>query len=140
MVYNGDYDNEEEAAHASDTLARKLIENGEQSHKLNFPEDETEVHNKRRTSKYIGVTYNKQESKWRVYRLRKNDKKGVGNGYYDSEEAAGHASDTLARIFMANGEQGHKLNFPNDETEVHAKTNSSKYIGVCYKKRESNTK
>ena len=43
MVHNGTYENEETAAHASDTLARKLLEHGEQGHQLNFPNDETEV-------------------------------------------------------------------------------------------------
>merc|ERR1712098_46123 len=38
MVHNGCYDDEETAAHASDTLARKLMENGELNHKLNFPD------------------------------------------------------------------------------------------------------
>ena len=43
MINHGSYENEEAAAHASDTLARKLIANGEQGHKLNFLGDETEV-------------------------------------------------------------------------------------------------
>ena len=43
MLYNGSYDNEETAARASDTLARKLMANGEQAHKLNFPDDDTDV-------------------------------------------------------------------------------------------------
>jgi len=43
MVSNGYYDNEETAAHASDNLARRLIRNGEQKLKLNFPDDHTEV-------------------------------------------------------------------------------------------------
>ena len=42
----------------------------------------------------------------------------ICNGRYESEETAAHASDTLARKLMTNGEQGHKLNFPNDDTEV----------------------
>ena len=44
MLCNGTYENEETAANASDTLARKLMKTGEQNHKLNFPEDETEVY------------------------------------------------------------------------------------------------
>ena len=43
-LYNGHYDDEETAARASDTLARKLMKNGEQTLKLNFPEDDTEVY------------------------------------------------------------------------------------------------
>ena len=44
MLFNGYYDDEETAARASDTLARKLMKSGEQNHKLNFPEDDTEVY------------------------------------------------------------------------------------------------
>ena len=43
MIHYGTYDNEETAARASDTLARKLLTNGEQAHKLNFPDDDTDV-------------------------------------------------------------------------------------------------
>ena len=42
-IYNGSYRNAELAAHASDTLARLLNENGEKGHKLNFPDDDAEV-------------------------------------------------------------------------------------------------
>merc|ERR1712098_1014717 len=35
--------NEETAARASDALAIKLMANGEQNHKLNFPDEDTEV-------------------------------------------------------------------------------------------------
>ena len=42
----------------------------------------------------------------------------VCNGAYKDEATAAHASDTLARNFEANGEHGHKFNFPNDHTEV----------------------
>merc|ERR1712098_518997 len=43
MISNGSYENEETAARASDTLARKLMANGEKAHKLNFPNDDTKV-------------------------------------------------------------------------------------------------
>merc|ERR1712098_773462 len=43
MVYNGYYKDEETAAHESDTLARKLMANGEHQN-LNFPDDDTEVY------------------------------------------------------------------------------------------------
>jgi len=135
-VHYGCYDNEETAAHASDTLARKLMENGEQVLKLNFPDDHIEVHaeEKIQTSEHIGVVYNKILSKWRVHRWSKNEKKAVDNGYYDNEETAAHASDTLARELIKNGEQGHTLNFPDDHFEVHPeeKKNTSQYIGVRY--------
>ena len=48
MVYNGTiYKDEETAARASDTLARKLMANGEQNHRLNFPDNNTEVYPKK---------------------------------------------------------------------------------------------
>ena len=62
-----------------------------------------------------------KNSKWYASRWNKNEKKNFHNGYYDNEETAAHASDTLARKLMENGEQGHKLNFPDDHTEVHPK-------------------
>merc|ERR1712058_131430 len=119
--YNGSFDDEKTAARASDTLARKLMENGEQGHKLNFPDNHFEVHpeEKIQTSEYIGLTY--KNSKWCVRRWSKNEKKMLCNGYYENEETAAHASDTLARILIENGEQGHKLNFPDNHTEVQPK-------------------
>jgi len=133
MVHNGGYDDEETAAHASDTLARKLMNNGEQGHKLNFPDDDTEVHKKTATSQYIGVTYSAFWKKWHVQRKSKNEKKLVHNGGYDNEKTAAHASDTLARELTEKGEHGHKLNFPDDHTEVHPeKAATSEYIGVTY--------
>merc|ERR1712098_287058 len=114
-------------AHASDTVARKLIKNGEQNHKLNFPDNGTVIiksksFEKATSSQYIGVSYNESKSAWRAYRWRKNEKKMVYNGFYKDEETAAHASDTLAREFMANGGQKLKVNFPDDETEVYAET------------------
>ena len=50
MIQSGTYKNEETAARASDTLARELMANGEQGHKLNFPDDDTEVHSEEVTS------------------------------------------------------------------------------------------
>merc|ERR1712098_684339 len=108
------------AAHASDSLGRKLMENGEQNHKLNFPYDRTEVYReeKRFTSKFIGVFYDKNKSKWLVQRWSQNEKKNAYNGCHDNEETAAHASDTLARKLMKNSEQKLQLNFPDDHTEV----------------------
>merc|ERR1712098_679653 len=119
-VNNGSYKDEETAAHASDTLARKLIENGEKDHQLNFPDDHTEVRPKEVefSSNYIGVTYNKKDSIWRIYRWSKNEKKIVYNGRYKNEETAAHASDTLARKLISNGEKDHQINFPDDDTEM----------------------
>ena len=50
-VYNGYYRDEETAAHASDTLARKLMKNGKHNFKLNFPDDDTEVFSEKVTTK-----------------------------------------------------------------------------------------
>jgi len=139
-LYNGHYDDEETAARASDTLARKLIKNGEKYHKLNFPENDTEIYpEKRKTfSKFIGVSFNEQRSKWKVQRWSKNENKKLFNGYYDDEETAAHASDTLARKIMEKGEQNYKFNFPDDDTEVYPKKDiTSKFIGVSYHKNTS---
>merc|ERR1712098_928855 len=70
-------------------------------------------------NKYIGVFYDKNKSKWQVQRWSTNEKKNAYNGCYDDEEAAAHASDTLARKLMENGKQKLKFNFPDDHTEVH---------------------
>merc|ERR1712098_725278 len=135
-LYNGHYDNEKTAVHASDTLARKLTANGEEGHKLNFPNDDTEVfpEEKTKSSQYIGVNYREDTSKWQAKRYSKHEKKEFYNGSYDNEETAAHASDTLARKLNANTEQGHNLNFPNDDTEMFPveKPSSSQYIGVRY--------
>ena len=70
MVSNGcNYENEETAAHASDTLARKLMENGEKALKLNFPDDYTEVHRgkvaaiKKFTKFHISIIWESKEKK-----------------------------------------------------------------------------
>lgn len=127
-IYNGSYSDEERAAHASDTLARKLIAGGEQGHKLNFPDDHTEVNPERRTvSKYVGVTYDVDKSKWCAQRRSEKANELVCNGYYENEKTAAYASDTLARKLTIDGEQGHELNFPNDDIEV-----PYRYIGVTY--------
>merc|ERR1712098_911355 len=140
VIYNGSYDNEETAVHASDTLARKLMENGEHGHKINFPDDHTEVYPEKtiNASKYFGVCYHKHDSKWSARRWSKNENKMINNGCYRIEKTAAHASDTLARKLMENSERDHKLNFPDDRTEVHSekKQITSKYIGVSYMKRD----
>merc|ERR1712098_43416 len=114
--YNGSYKDKETAARASDTLARKLIANGEKGHKLNFPEDDIEVYPEK-ASNYIGVTYNKKHATWDAQRWSKNESKTFYNGTYKNEETAVRASDTLARKLIANGEKDHNLNFPDDDTK-----------------------
>merc|ERR1712098_1004485 len=100
----------------------------------NFPDDDTEMYPEKKTtsSSYIGVCYIERTARWLAYRRSKNE--SVYNGSYKDEETAAHASDTLARKLMANGEKNHKLNFPNDDTEVYPeqKTIFSNYIGVSY--------
>merc|ERR1712098_617376 len=114
---NGTYKDEEAAAHASDTLARKLMANGEHHHRLNFPDDNTEVIPERtKSSKFIGVSYKKSNRKWYVSRKSKIENRAVSNGIYKDEETAAHTSDALARKFMSNGEKYLKLNFPEDIT------------------------
>jgi len=119
---NGTYKDEETAAHASDTLARKLMVKGEKGHKLNFPNHKNEVE-RAKSSKYFGVTYLEKSKNWCTQRWSKNENRTFNNGTYKDEETAAHASDTLARKLMVQGEKGHKLNFPNDSTEImmHAK-------------------
>merc|ERR1712058_201316 len=100
-------------------MGKKLIAKGEQGHKLNFPDDATEVFpEKKFSSKFVGVAHNVNKSKWRVRRHSKLEKKMLYNESYENEKTAAHASDTLARKLIANGEQGHKLNFPDDNTDV----------------------
>merc|ERR1712098_672018 len=105
----------------SDTLARKLIAKGE-GHKLNFPEDHTEVHTekRRKASEFFGVYYSKKRNRWVSGRWSKTEKKYLINGAHREEDTAAHASDTLARNLMANGDRNFKLNFPDDSIEVHA--------------------
>merc|ERR1712098_933269 len=91
------------------------MKNGEANHKLNFSDDDTEIPvypEDKRTSKYVGVTYNKRLLKWCVCRWSKNEYKTVYNGHYNIEKTAAHASDALGRILIENGEQRHKLNLP----------------------------
>jgi len=134
LVHSGYFKNEETAAHASDSLAKKLMANGEQNHKLNFQDDDTDIHlDRSNSSKYLGVSYIEAKQLWQVQRRSKSEKKLVQNGTYKDEEKAAHASDTLARKLMANGELNHKLNFPDEDTEVYPeKTNFSEYTGVSY--------
>jgi hypothetical protein len=128
MTFYGTYKDEITAAHASDTLARKLMKNGERGLKLNFPDDNTEVYPEiqEQTSNYFGVTYNKQKESWAARRWSKIENKMVCNGSYKNEEKAAHASDTLAKNLIANGAKNHKLNFPNNDTKVHAETQNNK--------------
>ena len=64
------------------------------------------------------MRYDARRLTWRPARYSKHEKKTRANGYYENKERAAHASDSLARKLIRNGEQGHKLNFPDDDTEV----------------------
>merc|ERR1712098_691822 len=80
----------------------------------------TKVHTEKKTkSSTYEVSYDVKTSKWFAYRRNKHDKKTIYNGHFKSAEKAAHASDTLARKLVANGEQNHKLNFPADHTEAY---------------------
>merc|ERR1712098_780204 len=96
---NGYYKDEETAARASDTLARELMANGEQNHKLNFLGDSTEVYARERetSSKYFGIYYNEKLKRWIAQKWSKKEKKTLTNGYYKDEKTAARASDTLVR-------------------------------------------
>jgi len=74
---------------------------------------------KKRTSKYIGVSYNKKNSKWNAQRRSKEDNKVFSYGHYDDEITAAHASDTLTRKLMKNCKRKLKLNFPDNHNEVY---------------------
>jgi len=102
-VKNGFYSNELEAAHASDTLAMVLISKGEHGHGLNFSE--------KTMLEPIGVAYDPNREKWRAYRWNSKEMKRIGRGWYSDEETAAHASDNLARKLIADGSQGHELNY-----------------------------
>ena len=64
------------------------------------------------------MTHDKTTSKWRAQRWSKNNNKKVSKGYYDDENLAAHASDTLARKLMESGEKKHKLNFSDNRNEA----------------------
>lgn len=97
------------------------MHNGEQNRKLNFPDDNTEVYpqEKTKTSKYVGVYYIESLKRWLVQRYSKTERKLSSNGIYNDEKTAAHASDTLARTLIVNGEHSHKLNFPEKYNEVY---------------------
>ena len=84
------------------------------------------------TSEYIGVSY--INSKWCAQRWSRNEKKNIYYGSYDNERTAAHASDTLARKLIANGEKGHKLNFPDDYTEVYPEVTIEIQDQIYFKK------
>lgn len=67
---------------------------------------------------FVGVSFNKNRSKWDVKRWSKYKRKTVSNGSSNDERAAARASDSLARHLMENGDHGLKFNFPANDEEV----------------------
>ena len=88
-----------------------------------------------RKPNFVGLYYNKKLAKWTAYRWSKKENKDVYNGSYKVEKTAARASDTLARELLEKGEKGHKLNFPDDNTEVHAEVTPDKAIFILPKLR-----
>ncbi len=109
--YLGRFDNEEIAAKAYDTEARKTY--GEYA-RLNFP-DETEeiigVIRQKKTSKYRGVIKDKKTSKWLVS-LMVEGKKYTGGRQYNTEEEAARRYDELTKQYRKNPRK--YLNFPKE--------------------------
>merc|ERR1711964_444560 len=119
---------ENESGAREHTLARALMKNGEKNHKLNFPNDETEVWKEKNenSSKYLGVWWSKRNSKWLASRWSKSQGKMIHNGHFNQEMKAAHASDTLAKMLMKHGEKRHELNFPGAEPEALADINKKR--------------
>ena len=115
----------EEDEYAKVNIAKNQILSTEHNCRIltNFEKKESSSH-------YNGVCYYVSKSKWQANRRSKLEKKMVHNGSYDDEEKAAHASDTLARILMVNGEIGHRLNFPEDDTEVFPEVTENSAIFV----------
>merc|ERR1712034_131276 len=104
----------------------------EQGHKLNFPGDESKVHKKKTSSKFIGVSCDKNKSKWKAQRWRKCEKNSIYNEAYHNEEETAHESDTLVRKLTKNCKQNLKLNFTDHKIEF---SNVIDFIGVGSKKK-----
>ena len=83
----------------------------------------------KKKSNFFGVAHDKRNSRWKVQRWSKHENKNVYYGYYDDEDTAAHASDTLARKLLDNDEQKLKLNFPDDQTIFYPK----RYYLKCQK-------
>merc|ERR1711964_928080 len=110
-------------------MGRALMKNGDKEMKLNFPYDEIEVWAEKKTSpKYVGLSWIKSKSKWRVERWSKVQGTNVYNGYFnrDEEMRAAHASDDLARKLKNAGEEGHKLNFSENAADENSKKRDKK--------------
>jgi hypothetical protein len=81
-----------------------------------------------------------KHKRWGAQRLSKTEKTLLSNGTYRNEEAAAHASDTLARQLIENGEQGHRLNFPDTEVDLEEqqKNKRKRSFDILYEKNKNN--
>jgi len=62
---------------------------------------------------FIGVSLDILLNEWVAHRHSTKEDHRFITGTYQDEETAAFASDCLARKLIANGEKGHKLNFPD---------------------------
>ena len=100
-VYLGRYNDEEMAAKAYDTYARKIYGNFA---KLNFPDIHEEVCfvvRQKKTSKYKGVVFDKKTAKWRACAMI-NGKKYTAGKCFNTEDEAAHAYNQI--IIKNNGD------------------------------------
>jgi len=138
-MMGGEFENELDAARASDALARKHGSTGT----LNFPDERCDdeytpiPHNKSKVkpaakkvaatkSKYIGVTWNWRTRKWSAERAILGNK--VHGGHWSDEEEAARASDRIAR---ENQYFRGRFNFPTTEDEDRKKKKRKKIEGPC---------
>ena len=147
-----DLEEEEQAARAYDTAARRL--RGPAAHsakfKLNFP-----TASELMSSRYAGVMWDKRDSKWVVNITHKRQREHIGYFAPEQEEAAARAYDAAARRLRgpeAHSAKSHKLNFPAAEETMNrpavsntaklaqptaSELMSSQYIGVRWNKKDS---
>ena len=102
-----------------DNRRANLREATESQNRQNVPK------RKNTSSRFIGVSFNKERKKWRA-RID-YEKKGVFLGYYDNEIDAGKAYDVAARKYY--GEHA-KVNFPEETEAVLAGLQIKKITGV----------
>jgi len=88
---------------------------------------------KDRTSKYTGVCWNTRDKKW-VVQLKYNKKLYYG-GYFDDEEQAAMKVNLLCDKYEIKRKNS-KIEIEPDTIQQSVKSQTSKYHGVCWKKRE----
>jgi hypothetical protein len=143
----GYYASEEDAARAYDCAA---VQAGGPGAKRNFPGVVNEPpltvgeeRKQRSSSRYIGVTWNKAGSIWKVQLTNPQTKRDRFIGYCASEEDAARAYDCAA--VQAHG-SGAERNFPDEAInelpvtpmgDERKQRSSSRYVGVCWDKAKS---